>query len=68
MKLSDFRDIFVRPLKNIPQLDGVRALAVLCIVAVHVNIYYLKFGGVSTFINDLPPFRGGWVGVPLFFL
>jgi peptidoglycan/LPS O-acetylase OafA/YrhL len=45
-----------------------RAWAILSVLAMHVNEYYMSSGLDLTLANKLPPFRGGWVGVPLFFV
>lgn len=61
------KEIFVRPQHNLPALDGLRAFAIIFVVAMHVNGLYLDLGKTS-FINQIPPFKGGWMGVPLFFI
>jgi peptidoglycan/LPS O-acetylase OafA/YrhL len=58
-----------RHLIHLPALDGVRAVAFLLVVFAHIN---LSFGGEnagegwSLWVSKI--FRGGWVGVDLFFV
>ena len=58
-----------RHLTHLPALDGVRAIAFLLVVFAHIN---MSFGGetagegVSLWVSKI--FRGGWVGVDLFFV
>jgi peptidoglycan/LPS O-acetylase OafA/YrhL len=68
MNIKDFKDIFVRPGLNLPALDGIRAIAILLVVGSHVNAHFLTAGGLDSIVGQLPPFKGGWIGVPLFFI
>lgn len=53
-------------MKRIPALDGVRALAILLVLAFHANTMQLEYRAVDLgIIQHLMDF--GWVGVPLFF-
>lgn len=45
-----------------------RAIAIISVVAMHVNGQYFEMNLQTTFVNSLPPFKGGWVGVPMFFV
>ena len=50
-------------------MDGLRALAIVSVVCFHINKLFIVNQGYSfSFLSNLPPFRGGWVGVPLFFV
>lgn len=63
------QDLFNRPEKQIPVLDGVRTLAILLVVGLHTNVHMIHHTGLpSNVFTGLPPFRGGWIGVPLFFI
>lgn len=68
IKLSDFKEVFIRPQSNVAALDGMRAFAILFVFAFHFNEQYHTTGFTSTIFNKLPPFRGGWIGVPIFFV
>lgn len=61
-------ELFSRPEHQIPVLDGVRSLAILLVVGLHSNIHILRDGLPAAKFAGLPPFQGGWVGVPLFFI
>jgi peptidoglycan/LPS O-acetylase OafA/YrhL len=44
-------------------------LAIISVVCFHVNELFISNHGYSTsLLSSLPPFKGGWVGVPLFFV
>lgn len=62
------KEIFHRPSQNIPALDGLRAFAIISVIGMHLSAYFHKFVGSETLFSSLPPFKGGWVGVPLFFV
>lgn len=49
-------------------LDGLRAIAILLVIATHTSSEYLVAGGRSTWLARLPIVQGGWVGVDLFFV
>lgn len=62
-------DIFNRPDFNLKPLDGLRSLAIISVVCFHVNELFIGNHGYSkSILSSLPPFKGGWVGVPLFFV
>ena len=53
--------------RRVPFLDGLRALAVLLVVAHHVATYTeLRFPG--NLYTRFPPIANGWMGVDLFFV
>src|SRR5690242_8075533 len=55
--------------KRIPGLDGLRAIAILSVIACHVNIVFndrFPSGRANHFITMLS--SAGWVGVDLFFV
>lgn len=62
------RDLFVRPKNNIAALDGVRALAIILVLAMHSNEYFIRIIEKVPSLSIIPPFKGGWVGVQLFFV
>jgi peptidoglycan/LPS O-acetylase OafA/YrhL len=66
--LNSIKEVFIRPKANTPALDGMRALAILAVIGMHVNEHYLHAGLTRTLLNSIPPFKGGWVGVPMFFV
>lgn len=61
------KDLFSQTSKTIPPLDGVRAIAILLVLCIHSKEMLAKVAGEESFLMMLPPFRGGWVGIPLFF-
>lgn len=63
-----YTSLTVPPKGQIPALDGARALAILMVVALHSQIAISKNGQEPSLFAHLPPFSGGWVGVPLFFV
>ncbi len=65
---NGIRDIFIRPAHNIPALDGLRATAIILVFAMHLNEFFTNTLHSTSILNSLPPFRGGWIGVPLFFV
>ncbi len=65
--MTAFREIFIRPAGFDKPLDGLRALAIFMVLGMHANEYFLEEGGARSFLNMVPPFKGGWIGVPLFF-
>ncbi|MBC7427400.1 MAG: acyltransferase family protein, partial [Bacteriovorax sp.] len=66
---KSIKDIFERPANNLKPLDGLRAFAILFVLCMHTNDLFLGGYGYSPSIfSALPPFKGGWVGVPLFFV
>jgi peptidoglycan/LPS O-acetylase OafA/YrhL len=64
---TGLKELFIRPAGYQHSLDGLRALAIFMVVSMHVNQHYLH-RGILTGIHRLPPFSGGWMGVPLFFI
>lgn len=63
------RELFNRPSANYKALDGLRAFAITFVLCFHVTEYFTKNIGFDLgFFGNLFPFRGGWVGVPLFFV
>lgn len=66
---KSFWEIFQRPSYNLKPLDGLRALAITFVVCMHVNELVTHTAGFSpSILSKIPPFTGGWVGVPLFFV
>lgn len=65
---SYFFELFHRPKHQIPVLDGVRTIAILLVVGLHSNIHIVRAGLPPAKFANFPPFQGGWVGVPLFFI
>lgn len=54
--------------RRIPQLDGLRGVAIAMVLACHYTLYAGAFGAPA-FVHLLwPLFRVGWVGVDLFFV
>lgn len=62
------KDLFVPPKKQVPVLDGIRAAAILLVVGFHSNLHILRADLQPAIFAGIPPFQGGWVGVPLFFI
>ena len=56
-----------RSLRRIPELDGLRALAILLVMAYHYLEPFHRTAGGWRFII-LAPARMGWIGVDLFFV
>lgn len=52
---------------TISPLDGVRALAILFVLCIHSKEMLFQVAGRESFLMTLPPFKGGWIGIPLFF-
>ena len=65
---SSIKDLFIRPTHNLPSLDGLRAMAILLVLAMHTNEFFTHPGMPQSILSSLPPFKGGWIGVPLFFV
>jgi len=64
-----FNELFHRPNGQIPALDGLRTLAIFCVIAGHMGAEICKIqGGIENWVNKLPFVRGGWMGVDLFFV
>ena len=62
------QDLFVPPKKQVPVLDGVRTMAILLVVGLHSNVHIINSGLETAVFAGIPPFQGGWIGVPLFFI
>jgi len=68
MWISDsFYKLFQRPKRNISSLDGIRSLAIIMVLCFHARGFVAGEFGRESILFQLPPFNGGWVGVPLFF-
>lgn len=65
--MSKIRAFFTVKPGNIPALDGYRSLAIMMIFFLHGKERIEQATGTTSFLMGLFPFRGGWVGVPLFF-
>lgn len=56
-------------LRYIPQLDGIRGIAILLVIAYHSMLWQLKTGVVPKYIHIvLQTTKTGWLGVDLFFV
>lgn len=67
--LDSLNELFKRPTQNLSSLDGLRSMAIIFVVCMHVNDLILGNNGYSqTLLSQLPPFKGGWMGVPMFFV
>jgi peptidoglycan/LPS O-acetylase OafA/YrhL len=53
--------------KTIAPLDGIRALAILLVLGMHSKEMLYQVAGQESSLMNIPPFKGGWVGIPLFF-
>ncbi len=62
-----WRGLSERPAGHLRALDGLRALAILLVVATHTAAAFRGAGGAETALLRFPLIQGGWVGVPLFF-
>lgn len=62
-----WRELCDRPAGHLRALDGLRALAILLVVATHAAAAFRGAGGAETALLRFPLIQGGWVGVPLFF-
>lgn len=63
-------ELYSSPGHNLKALDGLRALAILLVVCMHVNELFISPESIfsPSILNQIPPFKGGWIGVPLFFV
>jgi peptidoglycan/LPS O-acetylase OafA/YrhL len=52
---------------KIPALDGIRSLAIIFVLCAHAKEYLVEVVHQESFLMLLPPFKGGWIGVDLFF-
>jgi peptidoglycan/LPS O-acetylase OafA/YrhL len=53
----------------IPQLDGIRGIAILLVIAYHSMLWQLKTGVVPKYVHiALQATKTGWLGVDLFFV
>lgn len=64
---SVWRCLSERPAGHLRALDGLRALAILMVLATHAAMTFEYFGGAQSALLRSPIIRAGWVGVPLFF-
>lgn len=62
-----WRGLCDRPTGHLRALDGLRALAILLVVATHAAAAFRGADGAETALLRFPLIQGGWVGVPLFF-
>lgn len=62
------RELFEPPKKRVASLDGVRTLAILLVVGLHSSNHIIWAGLEKSKLATIPPFQGGWIGVPLFFI
>lgn len=62
-----WRCLSERPAGHLRALDGLRALAILMVLATHAAMGFEYFGGAQSALLSSPVIRAGWVGVPLFF-
>ena len=62
-----WRQLVDRPSGHLRALDGLRALAILMVVATHAAAAFRGAGGAENGLLRFPLIQGGWVGVPLFF-
>jgi peptidoglycan/LPS O-acetylase OafA/YrhL len=53
--------------KTISPLDGIRAIAIILVLCIHSKEMLTQVAGHESFLMTIPPFKGGWVGIPLFF-
>jgi peptidoglycan/LPS O-acetylase OafA/YrhL len=54
--------------RQILALDGLRAIAILLVIATHTSSEFLDSGGAPTSLGRFPLVQGGWIGVDLFFV
>ncbi|MCM2277963.1 MAG: acyltransferase [Oligoflexia bacterium] len=62
------RELIKVPRDRIAALDGLRAAAILLVLAAHSGMFFYEVGGAESALAQLPFVRGGWVGVDLFFV
>jgi peptidoglycan/LPS O-acetylase OafA/YrhL len=62
-----WRSLCERPAGHLRALDGLRALAILMVLATHAAMPFEHLGGAPSALLQSPVIRAGWVGVPLFF-
>ncbi|MGZ6370796.1 MAG: acyltransferase family protein, partial [Bdellovibrionota bacterium] len=55
------------PKGQIQALDGLRAAAILLVVATHAGQEFTSLGGAPNLLLKMPFVQGGWIGVDLFF-
>src|SRR4051794_22651857 len=67
MARSGWQALLERPRSQIRELDGLRAVAVLLVIATHCGQVWSGIGGKDSFALRLPFVQGGWIGVDLFF-
>lgn len=66
---SAFHELLNRPAKQLPALDGLRAIAVLLVICGHWVFEWTTIAHYTDpWISRLPMFYWGWTGVDLFFV
>ncbi|MFZ4715472.1 MAG: acyltransferase family protein [Bacteriovoracaceae bacterium] len=62
-----FSPLFLRHEGSILALDGIRSFAILMVIAFHAQDLIFQVHQKESFLSKVPPYIGGWAGVPLFF-
>jgi peptidoglycan/LPS O-acetylase OafA/YrhL len=61
------QSLLAPPRGQIQALDGLRAFAILLVIATHTGHQFASLGGASNTLLKMPFVQGGWIGVDLFF-